>query len=202
MAPMQAALEGARQIGFTVISISVSLIAAFIPVLFMGGVVGRDSARVLGDAGLRHRDLGRRVALRHADDLRPLPRSRRRRRPSLFDRIVEGTLGAMVSAYARTLAVALRNQARDAVSLLCAIVASRCISTCKIPKGMFPEDDTGLIIGITEASADISFEAMLKLQSRRWTSCSSRPGRRHVGSSVGGVAAPAPRSTRAACSST
>ena len=54
-APLRAALEGARQIGFTVISISVSLIAAFIPLLFMGGIVGRAVPRVLGHAGVRDR---------------------------------------------------------------------------------------------------------------------------------------------------
>ena len=73
MAPMQAALDGARQIGFTVISISVSLIAAFIPRAVHGRRRRPLAARVLGDAGLRHRHIGRRVAVRDADDLRPIP---------------------------------------------------------------------------------------------------------------------------------
>ena len=62
MTPLRAALDGARQIGFTVLSISISLVAAFIPLLFMGGVVGPAVPRVLGDAGLRHRRLDRGVA--------------------------------------------------------------------------------------------------------------------------------------------
>ena len=63
MTPLRATIEGARQIGFTVISISVSLIAAFIPLLFMGGVVGRLFTRILADAGVRHRDLDGGVAV-------------------------------------------------------------------------------------------------------------------------------------------
>ena len=70
MTPLRATIEGARQIGFTVISISASLIAAFIPLFFMGGVVGRLFTEFSHDAGVRHRDLDGGVAVGHADDLR------------------------------------------------------------------------------------------------------------------------------------
>ena len=75
--PLRAALEGARQIGFTVISISVSLVAAFIPLLFMDGIVGPPAAGVLRHAGVRHCRVDGGFAHRDADDLRPL----RARRP-------------------------------------------------------------------------------------------------------------------------
>ena len=91
MTPLRAALEGARQIGFTVISISVSLIAAFIPLLFMGGIVGRLFREFSLTLAFAIVDLDGGVAVGHADDLRPfrargaeperdLARPRRRRR--------------------------------------------------------------------------------------------------------------------------
>ena len=70
MSPLRATIEGARQIGFTVISISASLIAAFIPLFFMGGIVGRLFTEFCDDADVRHRDLDSGVAHAHADDLR------------------------------------------------------------------------------------------------------------------------------------
>ena len=72
MAPLRAAMDGARQIGFTVVSISLSLIAAFTPLIFMDGIVGRLLARVLADPDLRHRGVDRGVADDYADDLRAL----------------------------------------------------------------------------------------------------------------------------------
>ncbi|MTD94052.1 acriflavine resistance protein B [Hyphomicrobium sp. xq] len=186
MGPMQAALVGARQIGFTVISISVSLVAAFIPVLFMGGVAGRM---------LREFSVTLVVAIAVsvvvslsvtpmicAHFLKPHKEQKVRR----FDRVVEGVLGWMVSAYARTLRVALRHQAVTLFSLLCVVVLTVHLYV-QIPKGMFPEDDTGLIMGSTEASADISFEAMLKLQAKALDIILSDPAVEHVGSSIGGT---------------
>ncbi len=186
MGPMQAALVGARQIGFTVISISVSLVAAFIPVLFMGGVAGRM---------LREFSVTLVVAIAVsvvvslsvtpmicAHFLKPHKEQKVRR----FDRVVEGVLGWMVSAYARTLRVALRHQAVTLFSLLCVVVLTVHLYV-QIPKGMFPEDDTGLIMGSTEASADISFEAMLKLQAQALDTILSDPAVEHVGSSIGGT---------------
>jgi hydrophobe/amphiphile efflux-1 (HAE1) family protein len=186
MGPMQAALVGARQIGFTVISISVSLVAAFIPVLFMGGVAGRM---------LREFSVTLVVAIAVsvvvslsvtpmicAHFLKPHKEQKVRR----FDRVVEGVLDWMVSAYARTLRVALRHQAVTLFSLLCVVVLTVHLYV-QIPKGMFPEDDTGLIMGSTEASADISFEAMLKLQAQALDIILSDPAVEHVGSSIGGT---------------
>jgi hydrophobe/amphiphile efflux-1 (HAE1) family protein len=185
MAPMQASLVGARQIGFTVISISVSLIAAFIPVLFMGGVAGR----MLREFSVT---LVVAIAVSVVVSLSVTPmicahflKAETDDKRSRFDRIVEGTLGWMVSAYARTLRVALRNQAVTLFSLLCVVVLTAHLYV-QIPKGMFPEDDTGLIMGSTEASADISFEAMLKLQTQALDIILSDPAVEHVGSSIGG----------------
>ena len=103
MTPLRAAIEGARQIGFTVISISMSLVAAFIPLLFMGGLVGRLFSRILADADLRHRDFDRGVAVADADDLRAF-RARRRRAPTPPGSTarVERVLRRSIAAYAAT----------------------------------------------------------------------------------------------------
>jgi multidrug efflux pump len=184
MTPMRAALDGARQIGFTVLSISVSLIAAFIPVLFMSGVVGRM---------LREFSVTLAVAIAVslvvslsitpmicAHFLKEAPNARSNR----LDRIVEGVLGWMVNGYARTLTVALRNQAVMLFSLICIVVLTVHLYV-QTPKGFFPEDDTGLIITSTKAAGDISFEAMAKLQHEALDTILSDPAVRHIGSSIG-----------------
>lgn len=185
MAPMQAALVGSRQIGFTVISISVSLIAAFIPVLFMGGVAGR----MLHEFSIT---LVVAIAVSVVVSLSVTPmicghflKDERDKAPTRFDRVVESVLGLMVGAYARTLRVALRHQVVTLFSLLCVIVLTGHLYF-QIPKGMFPEDDTGLIMGSTEAPADISFEAMLKLHNNALDMLLDDPAIEHIGSSIGG----------------
>jgi multidrug efflux pump len=185
LAPMQAALEGARQIGFTVISISVSLVAAFIPVLFMGGVAGRMMREFSVTLVVA-------IAVSVAVSLSVTPmicahflKDERGRKPTRFDTVVETVLGAMVSAYARTLRVALRHQVVTLFSLLCVVVLTVHLFQ-QIPKGMFPEDDTGLIMGSAEASADISYGAMLKLHQQAIDIILADPAVGHVGSSIGG----------------
>ncbi len=184
MTPMTAALQGARQIGFTVLSISISLIAAFIPVLFMSGIVGRL---------LREFSVTLAVAIAVslvvslsitpmicAHFLRLDPNARANR----LDRVVEGVLGWLLKGYARTLTVALRHQAVMLFSLICVVVLTVHLYV-QTPKGFFPEDDTGLIITSTKAAGDISFDAMVKLQKAALDVILSDPGVQHVGSSVG-----------------
>jgi len=189
MTPIRATLLGAQQIGFTVLSISVSLIAAFIPVLFMGGVAGRllreFSVTIVVAIAISVVISLSVTPMICARFLKAETETRQRR----IDRIVEGTLGWMVSGYARTLKVALRNQAVTLFSLLCIIVLTAHLYV-NTPKGFFPEDDTGLIMGSTEAAADISFVAMAKLQRQALDIILSDPAVEHVGSSVGGSGGP------------
>jgi len=184
LTPMAAALEGARQIGFTVLSISISLIAAFIPVLFMSGIVGR----LLREFSVT---LAAAIAVSVVVSLSVTPmicahflKPESNARPSLFDRVVEGTLNALVKGYARTLTVALRHQAVTLFTLLCVIVLTMHLYAIT-PKGLFPDDDTGLIMANTEAAADVSYEAMVKLQSQALDIILKDPAVNHVGSSVG-----------------
>ncbi len=184
MTPMRAAIAGARQIGFTVLSISISLIAAFIPVLFMSGIVGR----LLREFSVT---LAVAIAVSVVVSLTVTPmicahflKEEEQTRRSRFDRVVEGALGLLLNGYARTLTVALRHQAVTLFALLCVIVLTVHLYA-NTPKGLFPEDDTGLVIGSTEASADISYGAMVKLQAQALDVVLSDPAVDHVGSSVG-----------------
>ena len=184
LSPMRAALAGARQIGFTVISISISLLAAFIPLLFMGGVVGgmlREFSITLAFA----------IIISTAVSLSVTPmicahfvKGAASANASLFDRIVEGSLTAMETAYANTLAVVIRWKWSTLVVLL-AVIAATVNLYVKTPKGFFPQDDAGLISAQTEAAADISFEKMNELQLKLVDIILKDPAVAHIGASTG-----------------
>jgi multidrug efflux pump len=184
MRPMRAALEGARQIGFTVISISVSLVAAFIPLLFMTGVVGR----LLREFSVT---LVFAIAVSTVVSLSATPmicahfvRSGPSRDATRFDRLVEAVLGALNRAYASSLQVALRHRFLTILVMLTTIALTVHLYI-KTPKGYFPQDDTGLVYGSTQAAQDISYEAMAKLQARALDIVLADPAISAVGSSIG-----------------
>ena len=183
--PLRAAIEGARQIGFTVISISVSLIAAFIPLLFMGGIVGRlfrEFSLTLVFAIAVSTVVSLTVTpMICAHFVRDLPHAKATR----FDRVVEGFLAAIIGFYGRTLATVLRYPIATLLLLL-ATIALTTELYIKTPKGFFPQDDTGLIFGGTQASPDVSFKAMVDLQRQVTDIVLSDPAVFGVGSSVGG----------------
>jgi len=182
--PRRAALEGTRQIGFTVISISVSLVAAFIPLLFMEGVVGRllrEFSVTLAFAVAVSTIVSLTVTpMICAHFIKSVPSADATR----LDRVVEALFGWMVRGYMRTLAVALRH---PVIMLLVTLltVALTVNLYVKTPKGYFPQDDTGLIFGSTRASPDISFEAMNKLQTEALERILADAAVANVGSSVG-----------------
>jgi multidrug efflux pump len=182
MTPWQAARAGSRQIGFTVFSISLSLIAAFTPLLFMGGLVGRlfrEFSVTLAFA----------IVVSTFVSLTVTPMIcahfvKHDTRVTWLDRIVEGALNRVIAAYAASLDVVLR---RRGWTLLVAVatVAATVVLFVKTPKGFFPQDDTGFIFGMTEAASDISFPAMAKLQQRAAEIVRADPAVASVGSSVG-----------------
>ncbi len=185
MSPLRAALAGARQIGFTVISISISLIAAFIPLLFMGDVIGR----FLREFSVT---LTFAVVISTAVSLSVTPmicayfvRSAPSKTATWLDRAVEAVLGRMLRGYARSLEYALQYRALILLVFLAtlALTVQLYIAT---PKGYFPEDDTGLMWGGTRASTDISFSAMAELQQRAMAIVSADPAVANLGSSIGG----------------
>jgi multidrug efflux pump len=184
MAPLRAALEGARQIGFTVVAIGISLIAAFIPLLFNSNVQGRllrEFSVTLAFAVAVSTVVSLTVTpmicahfLRHGPE-RPVTR---------LDRVVEGTMDWATRAYGATLGIALRFRFLTILVML-ATVAATVNLYIKTPKGNFPQDDTGLVIASTSAATDISFEAMSKLQEQALDRVLADPAVASVGSSVG-----------------
>ena len=182
--PLRAALKGAQQIGFTVISISISLIAAFIPLLFMGGVVGRlfrEFSVTLVFA----------IAISTVISLSVTPmisayfvRSPPSSSATRFDRIAEGLVARMRAFYDRTLARALAHSALTFAVFLATIALTTALYI-KTPKGYFPQDDTGLIFAGTLASPDISFDAMKALQLKAMDVVLADPAVAGLGSSIG-----------------
>ena len=184
MTPFRAAIEGARQIGFTVISISVSLIAAFTPLLFMGGVVGR----LFSEFSLT---LTFAIAISTVVSLSLTPmicahfvKSAPSPNANWLDRVVERVLTRSIAAYANSLDVVLRHRMLTLLVFVSTIVLT-VVLYIQTPKGFFPQDDTGLIFGGTRAAPDISFEAMKDLQQRATKIVLSDPAVAYVGSSVG-----------------
>ncbi len=184
MRPLRAALEGARQIGFTVISISISLVAAFIPLLFMDGVVGRllrEFSVTLVFAIVVSTVVSLTVTpmiCAHFVKRPPSPDGTR------LDRIVEGVMGWLVRGYMRSLTTVLHWRFLMLIVML-ATVAVTVNLYIKTPKGYFPQDDTGLVFGSTRASPDISYDARVKLQRQALDLVLGDPAVAAVGSSVG-----------------
>jgi hydrophobe/amphiphile efflux-1 (HAE1) family protein len=159
---MQSALEGAREIGFTVLSISISLIAVFIPLLLMGGIIGRlfrEFALTVTAAIV--------VSVAVSLTLSPMLASRFLRKQSEHHgriyRAIEWGFEAMIGGYRRLLDVVLRHQALT-LGVFFATIAVTAVLFVYIPKGFFPTQDTGLITGLSEAAQDVSPDEMKRLQ--------------------------------------
>jgi multidrug efflux pump subunit AcrB len=182
--PLRATLEGARQIGFTVVSISVSLIAAFIPLLFMGGIVGR----LFGEFSVT---LVFAIAISTIVSLSITPmicahfvRAPPSANSTRLDRVADAVLNSLIRMYGRTLGTVLRHRMLTLLVMVLTITLTISLYV-KVPKGYFPQDDTGLLIGATQASSDISFKAMSELQQRAAAIVGADPAVASVGSSIG-----------------
>ncbi|WP_398306854.1 multidrug efflux RND transporter permease subunit [Zoogloea sp.] len=160
MPPRQAALRGAREISFTVLSMSLSLIAVFIPILAMGGIVGRlfrEFAVVLSAAILVSMVVSLTTTpMMCARLLRPRPPEAERGR---VDRAIGRALAALLEGYRRTLGWALAHR-WIVLLVLAATVGLNVHLYQTIPKGFFPQQDTGRLRGFVEADQAISFQAM------------------------------------------
>jgi hydrophobe/amphiphile efflux-1 (HAE1) family protein len=184
--PLNAALKGARQIGFTVVSISLSLVAVFIPLLFMGGLIGRlfhEFAVTLSAAIL----VSGVVSLTLTPMLcgRFLKHENPNEKRGAFHRISERAFDAMHSFYARTLKWVLDHEYTMLIVTALVIVATVWLYFV-VPKGFFPQQDTGQLGGTTEAAQDISFEAMRTKQEEVVRIVMNDPAVAAVGSFFGG----------------
>ncbi|HYM29092.1 MAG TPA: efflux RND transporter permease subunit, partial [Steroidobacteraceae bacterium] len=158
-APRAAALAGAKDVGFTVLSMSLSLIAVFIPILLMGGIVGRlfrEFAVVLSVAIL--------ISLVVSLTATPMMcalflKSEAERRPGRFSRLSEAGFKLMLRGYERTLAWALRYKPLTLLALALAVALNVFLYVI-VPKGFFPQQDTGRLIGGIQGDQGISFQAM------------------------------------------
>jgi hydrophobe/amphiphile efflux-1 (HAE1) family protein len=184
--PFRAALEGARQVGFTVISMSLSLVAVFIPILFMGGVIGRMFREFAGT-------LTAAIAVSAVVSLTLTPMMCAKllragaaaRTPSRLERLADRFFDGMLHFYERGLVWALAHRVLMLVVTLATIGLSVWLYVI-VPKGFMPSQDTGILIGWTEAPTDISFAAMAERQQKVSDAILSDPAVDSVTASIGG----------------
>lgn len=161
--PLAAALKGSEQIGFTIISLTFSLIAVLIPLLFMGDVVGRlfrEFALTLAVAILISAVVSLTLTpMLCARLLKPHQQAKQGR----FAQAAEAWLDKVIARYKVGLEWVLEHQ-RQTLALVVATIFTTVFLALLVPKGFFPQQDTGVIQGITEAPQDISFPAMSKRQ--------------------------------------
>lgn len=184
--PMEAALKGAREISFTIISMTFSLVAVFIPVLFMGGVVGRlfrEFAVTISVAILASGLIA--LTLTPMMCSRILKSHTPGERESKFSQTMERWFAALSKKYDQSLRFVLGHRfivLMVTFGLLAASIAAFVIA----PKGFFPTEDTGFISGSTEGAQDISFDAMLAKQREVAAAIKENPYIDNVFSAIGG----------------
>jgi multidrug efflux pump len=163
--PLEAALKGSGQIGFTIISLTVSLIAVLIPLLFMGDVVGRlfrEFAVTLAVTIIISAFVSLTLTPMMAARLLKNPKDHRHGR---FYQDSERIYQRVIDFYGRTLRWVLKHQAATLMATVGALLLTLYLYTA-VPKGFFPVQDTGVILGISEAPQSVSFAAMSDLQQK------------------------------------
>jgi multidrug efflux pump len=160
MSPLEASLKGANEVGFTVLSMSISLIAVFIPILMMGGIIGRlfrEFAMVISISIIISLAISLATTpMMCAVLLRPATGNHGR-----LYRMSESFFDAMLNVYRRTLTVALRHPA-SMMLILAVVLGLNFYLYNIIPKGFFPQQDTGRLNGSIQADQSISFQLMQK----------------------------------------
>jgi HAE1 family hydrophobic/amphiphilic exporter-1 len=185
---LQAAIDGAAEVGFTILSMTLSLAAVFIPILFMGGIIGKlfhEFAVTIGVSilvsGFVSLTLTPMLSSRF---LRPQHATRQGRLYAATERIYEGTL----ARYRRSLEWIMRHRRATLAFSLVILVATGWLFWA-IPKGLFPTDDTGQLLATTEAAEGVSFDALVEAQRQVAAIVARDPDVRSVTSSVGTTAA-------------
>ena len=183
MDPMEASLKGAAEIGFTIVSISLSLVAVFIPLLLMGGIVGRlfrEFAMTITIAVM--------ISAFISLTLTPMMCSRFLRhhsgRHNWAYRMIEGFFEALIGFYRRTLDIALKFRFVT-LMVFFATVGTTVYLYYVIPKGFFPAQDTGVVFGVTEGAQDISFREMSEIQAKLNAIVAADPDTGAYGATVG-----------------
>jgi multidrug efflux pump len=158
LTPMEAALKGSREIGFTIVSITLSLIAVFIPLFLMGGYIGKlfQEFAITVSMSLI---LSLVISLTLAPMLCARLLKRETERHGWLYRLSERGFDGLLAVYERGLKVVLRHRFITLMAMVGTIAFTGYLYAV-IPKGFFPQQDTGMILGIAEAAQDVSFKAM------------------------------------------
>ena len=183
---MEAALKGAKQIGFTVVSISISLVAVFIPLLFMGGLIGRllhEFAVTLSLAILVSGVIS--LTLTPMMCSRFLKPEAEYATEGPFYRICERAFNGLLAGYEHGLKWVLRHQGFMLLVAVATFIGTIALYVV-VPKGFFPQQDTGVMMGSTDAAQDVSFETMAKMQDKVAQIVLADPAVDTIGSFVGG----------------
>ena len=185
LSPMEAAYKGSSEIGFTILSISISLIAVFIPLLLMGGIIGRlfrEFAIVV--------TLTIVVSAFVSLTLTPMMcslfiRDEKHARHGRIYMLTERFFDGMLHAYTRGLDFVLKHQRLTLITFFLTLATTVVLYVIE-PKGFFPQQDTGIILGLADASQDVSFDEMVRLQHKLTDIVAQDPDVASFATSVGG----------------
>jgi multidrug efflux pump subunit AcrB len=185
LSPYEAALKGSGEIGFTILSISISLVAVFIPLLLMSGIVGRLFREFAVTVTMT-------IAVSAVVSLTLAPmmcalflRDEKRVQHGRFYQALEAGFDWMVKHYTRGLDLVLRHQRATLITFILTVSLAVLLYVL-VPKGFFPQQDTGIIAGITDAPQDVSFDQMMRLEKRLTDVLAADPGVATYGAFVGG----------------
>jgi hydrophobic/amphiphilic exporter-1 (mainly G- bacteria), HAE1 family len=185
LTPLEATLKGAGEIGFTIMSISISLVAVFIPLLLMGGIIGR-LFREFAITMTATIAVSAFVALTLSPTMCALfLRDEKHVKHGKVYMAVERAFDKILDWYTRGLDFVLDHQ-RATLMVFLATVAATVLLYIYIPKGFFPQQDTGIIVGLTDAPQDVSFDEMLRRQNALMAVVARDPGVASYGNFLGG----------------
>jgi hydrophobe/amphiphile efflux-1 (HAE1) family protein len=185
MTPLEATLKGAGEIGFTILSISVSLVAVFIPLLLMGGIIGR-LFREFAITMTMTIAVSAFVALTLSPTMCALfLRDEKHAKHGKAYMVIERAFDKLLAGYTRGLDICLDHK-RTTLLTFIITVAATVLLYIYIPKGFFPQQDTGIISGLTDAPQDISFDEMVRRQHLVTDVISKDPDIASYGTGIGG----------------
>ncbi|MCX6570447.1 MAG: efflux RND transporter permease subunit [Candidatus Aminicenantes bacterium] len=184
----EATLKGSKEIGFTIVSMTLSLAAVFIPILFMGGILGRlfhEFAITIAAAVLISGFVS--LTLTPAMCSRVLRAPGHEKHGALY-RLAERTIQAMLNFYRVTLAWVIKRR-RATLAFSGVVLVLTVVLFMKIPKGFIPSEDSGLLMGVTEAAQGISFQSMIDHQLAAAKVVQEDPNVESFVSAIGGIGA-------------
>ena len=185
LSPLQATLKGAGEIGFTIMSISVSLIAVFIPLLLMGGIIGR-LFREFAVTMTMTIAVSAFVALTLSPTMCALfLRDEKHAKHGRAYMLIERAFDRLLAGYTRGLDFVLKHQ-RATLTVFLLTVAATVALYVEIPKGFFPQQDTGIIAGLSDGPQDISFDEMVRRQRLLLDVAARDPDVASYGTALGG----------------